>query len=1138
MFSRFFIDRPIFASVLSILITLAGGIAFFRLPIANFPQIALPTVSIDCRYPGANAEVLAQSVAAPIEQMINGVEGMMYMTSTCSNDGLYSLTVTFKHGVNVNIAQVLVQNRVSLAMASLPDVVKQSGVTTRKRSPDILLSVNVNSPDGRYDQLYLSNFALSQVKEELMRLPGVAEVSMMGQRDYSLRVWLDPDRLAELQLTAGDVVQAIRDENTPISAGQVGQEPIALGVMHQFPISVKGRLKSPEEFAEIVLKATPDGRYVRLRDVGRTELSARLFDSQCRLSGKPSVGMPIFQFPDANALETADLIKAKMEELKTHFPEGVNYEIQYDTTPFIRESIEKVFQTLLEAVGLVAIVVVLFLQNWRSAIIPLIAVPVAIVGTFAVMAVFGFSINNLTLFGLVLAIGIVVDDAIVVVESVEHHMEHGLSPRDATIKAMDQVSGPVIAVGLVLSAVFVPCAFLTGVLGQFFRQFALTIAVSTIISAFNSLTLSPALTAILLRPRSETPVALPRPAYAFIFAALSWYLFEHGWHVHLEWFDFAEGWAGLGAVILSGAVLGLLLGRFIDLLLRRFFAWFDQTFRFITRLYTGSVRILLRGTFIVLLAYGGLLYATYVLDRQTPRGFIPQQDLGYLFVGIQLPDAASAERTDAVTRQVEEIASTTPGVKHILVTTGQSFVLNASGPNYASGFVILKDFKERRDPAFYFEAIAENLRQRFAERIPEATVSVYLPPPVRGIGRAGGFRLMVEDRGEGGLEALQKAAEGLADRGKNHADVKGLSNALRSKVPQLYFDVNRRECLAMNVPLVSVFDTLQVYLGSLYVNDYTAFGRNWQVIVQADQRYRDQIEDVSRLQVRSARGKMVPLGTLASVREVNGPLLLTRHNMYSAAIITGSAAPGVSSGQALDTVQELASKELPPWMAYEWTEVAFLERQTGNTALWVFFFAVVMVFLVLAAQYESWSLPFAVILVVPLCLLSALFGVWLAKMDVNIFTQIGFVVLVGLASKNAILIVEFAQQKREEGLGSREAILEACTLRLRPIVMTSLAFVLGVVPLMIARGAGMEMRQTLGTAVFSGMLGVTIFGLFLTPVFFLVVDRVASSTAFASPWIRLGLRILLNVILLGIPYLITLGIRKAPAHTPIQDDLT
>ncbi len=1159
MFSRFFIDRPIFASVLSIVITLAGGIAVFVLPLALYPPISPPVVQVDCNYPGASAQVVSETVATPIEQQVNGVENMMYMASQCTNDGTYNLTVTFKHGIDLNLAQVLVQNRVALALPQLPDVLKQTGVNVKKKAPDILLVIALNSPSGKFDQLFLSNYGVLQVKDELARLPGVSDVTMLGQRDYSMRVWVDPEKLAARDMTANDVADAIRAQNAQVATGQIGQPPTPMGQLIQVPLSTLGRLTEVEQFENIIVKATSEGRLVRLKDVARVELGAKNQDISGKVNGLPSVSLAIFQLPDANALDTADIVKAKIEELAKEFPEGLNYEIRYDTTPFIRESINEVKNTLIEAIILVAVVVLLFLQNWRSAVIPLIAVPVAIIGTFAVMAALGFSLNNLTLFGLVLAIGIVVDDAIVVVEAVEHHIEHGLAPRAATIKAMDEVSGPVIAIGLVLTAVFVPCAFITGIVGQFFRQFALTIATSTIISTFNSLTLSPALAAMLLRPKTATSSrdVLPRMAYAIAGAWMAvgrlgpWIaahapgLVERKFHSALMDLDGA-----MIAAMAAGAVLGWLASWPLNWLLSLFFRLFNLVFTVSTNLYTRVIGGMIRLSVLVLVMYVGLLGLTYWSFKTTPTGFIPSQDMGYLLVNVQLPDSASLERSSESLDHIVDVANRTPGIRFTQAMTGQSMLLGANGSNFGTMFFILDGYDHRPDPVserFFTwwnwteleprvrgwlklpqakpdataeararrwlhipktttlssDAIAGMLRKNFESEVPEAMITVLGPPPVRGVGRAGGFKVMIEDRGDNGSVVLQGQTEALTETLKQQKTAEGgpaligMTSVFRANVPSVYVDVNRTECMAKEVALKDLFDTMRIYLGSLYVNDFNLFGRTWQVVVQAEPRFRNKIDDVRRLKVRNSEGMMVPLGTLAEVQEVNGPLVLMRYNMYPAAPINGSAAPGVSSGEAIKIVEEVANNPqygLLSSMAFEWTELAYLELQAGNTAMIVFGFAVIMVFLVLAAQYESWSMPLAIILVVPMCLLSAVTGVKISGQDVNIFTQIGFVVLVGLASKNAILIVEFAKHRREHGETRRQAALDACRLRLRPIIMTSLAFILGVVPLILGHGAGAEMRRTLGMTVFSGMLGVTIFGVFLTPVFFVVVDWMGGGT--------------------------------------------
>ncbi len=1049
MISRFFIDRPIFASVISILITLSGAVAVFSLPIAQYPLITPPTVQVDCNYPGASAQVVAQTVAAPIEQQVNGVENMLYMSSQSTSDGSYTLTVTFKPGVDLDLAQVLVQNRVALSIPQLPDVVRQTGVITKKRSPDILMTVSMHSPDGTYDQLYISNYALMHVKDELARLPGISEVLLFGQRDYSMRVWVDPAKLSARDLAVSDVVAAIREENLQPAIGHVGRSPALPGQQHQIPLSIQGRLVEPEQFEDIIIRTTADGRAIRIKDVGRCEMNARVQDVTNRFDQKPTVGLAIFLLPGANALRTADMVKSTMTELSKEFPHGVEFEVGFDTTPFIRESIQEVFKSLRDAVLLVALVVLIFLQGWRAAIIPLVAVPVAIIGTFAVMLLAGFSINNLTLFGLVLAIGIVVDDAIVVVEAVEHYIEKGFSPREATLHAMEDVSGPVIAVGLVLAAVFIPCAFISGLVGSFFRQFALTIAVSTLLSTINSLTLSPALAALLLRPKS----AKRDP--------LTW---------------------------------------LIDLLLGWLFWLFNFGFRTTTTAYTRTVSGLLRVPALVMIVYGGLLFLTFWGYGQLPKGFVPSQDKGYLLASVQLPDSASAQRTRAAIAKMESIALSLPGVKNVNSVAGNSFILSAYGSNFGTMFVILETFDKRHGAENSADAIAITLRNRYKAEIPEALINVFPAPAIQGLGRAGGFKIMIEDRGDVGLQQLQEQTDKVVAAANKTPGLVGLFTVYKANSPQLFVDIDREQSLKQGVNLGDLFGTLQAYLGSRYVNDFNRFGRTWQVIVQADAQFRNQQELIKGLKMRNASGQMVPVGAVASVKTVSSPLVLTRYNMYPAAAINGGIAPGFSTGQGIEAMEDVVRREMDMRiMGFEWSEITYLERTTANTGMLVFLLAVVFVFLVLAALYESWTLPLAVILVVPMCVLSSITGVWVASMDINVFTQIGFVVLVGLACKNAILIVEFAKLERDTGVDRKEATLRACELRLRPILMTSFAFILGVVPLLIAHGAGSEMRRALGTAVFSGMLGVTFFGILLTPVFFYLVDWAKDTFVLSHP---------------------------------------
>lgn len=1088
MISRFFIDRPIFATVLSIVITLAGGVAVFNLPIAQYPEVTPPTVVVTASYPGANCLTVQDTVAAPIEAQVSGVEGMMYMSSQCTNDGTYTLTVTFQPGTSSDVDQVLVQNRVSLATPVIPAIVQREGITVKKQSPNTLMIVNLTSRGVLYKDLQLSNYATIEIRDELGRLPGVAGIGYLGQRDYSMRIWLDPDRLAAKNLTAADVVNAISQQNVQVAAGQIGEQPAPKGQQFQLTINTRGRLVDPDEFGNIVLKAGtpaattstpmaasptgsggssggasialgpqssvpnpagsptetsmaagPSQAIVLLKDVAQVILGAQQYDQTATLDGKPTVALTIYGLPGANAIETADGVYQKMEELKKRFPEGMEYQIVYDTTPFIRSSVIEVFKTLRDAIILVALVVLVFLQNWRAAIIPLAAVPVAIIGTFAVMIALHFSLNNLSLFGLVLAIGIVVDDAIVVVENVERWLEKGLDPKEAARRAMDEVTGPVIAIALVLTAVFIPCAFISGITGQFFRQFAVTIAVSTLISAFNSLTLSPALAAILMK--------------------------KHG---------------GKRDIVT----------RALDAVVGWFFKLFNKGFERGTNLYAKAVSQLLRISLIVLLIYGGLLFLTYREFTNTPTGFVPEQDKGYVLLNIRLPDSASVERTQRAISKIEEIAHSIPGVQNTIGISGQSLILNANAPNLGSMYVILKPFDQRTAADQSADAISKTIEERCAKEAPWAPVTAFGAPPVEGLGTTGGFKMIIEDRGNLGLGDLQRVSEGVTRTGNRTPGLQGLFNSSRTDTPWVYLDIDRTKCVALGITLEDVFNSLQYNIGSYYVNNFNEFGRNWQVNIQADPKYRDRVRDIKKLQVRNKQGMMFPLGTVLSIRDTSGPVLVLRYNMYSAAAITGTPDAHTSSGQAAELMEQIARGEMMQSMAFDWTELMYLQNQAGNTALYAFALAVVFVFLVLAAQYESWKLPFAVILVVPMCLLCSVIGVNLTGQSITIFVQIGLIVLVGLASKNAILIVEFAKQQQEEGKSRYEAAVEASRLRLRPILMTSFAFIFGVIPLIVASGAGAEMRQSLGVAVFSGMLGVTIFGIFLTPVFFDLVQRI------------------------------------------------
>ncbi len=1120
MISHFFIDRPIFAAVLSIVIIIVGVVALSQLPIAQYPDVAPPTVQVTANYPGANAVTVAETVATPIELEINGVERMLYMSSKCTNDGQMMLDVTFELGTDLDTAQVLVQNRVAVAEAKLPEEVKRLGVTTKKKSPSILLCVNLVSPDNRYDQLYLSNFATLNVKDDLARIEGVGDVTFLGPRDYSMRVWLDPNKLAARELTASDVIRAIREQNVQVAAGRIGQSPISPGavVPFQLPINTQGRLSAVEQFDNIVLKRGEQQQLVYLRDVVRdsvydeqgqivqrgVELGAKNYDVNSYLDGQPSVTLAAFQLPGSNALATAQAIREKMEELKqASFPEGVDYRIEYDTTIFVEESIASVYHTLIEAFVLVFIVVLVFLQNWRATLIPMIAVPVSLVGTFAFMGLLGFSLNNLSLFGLVLAIGIVVDDAIVVVENVERWMAQGLSPRDAARKAMQEVTGPVVAISLVLCSVFVPTAFMAGITGEFYKQFALTIAASTVISAFNSLTLSPALCALILKPHAagshgHAPAeALPKLGIAVIFGLLA-YVFllpvaasalglESPESSHGHGAAVAPWWLRV-AVFAVGVVVGWFLSYPVNWALGKLFQGFNWAFDRTIIAYGATVGWLLRLSLIVLLAYGGLMFLTVFALVRVPQGFIPDQDKGYLVVNAQLPDGASLERTDDLIRRLSKDVRSIAGVAHTIDLPGYSTILSTNLSNAGGMFVILKPFEERSGDQLSAPAILQALRQKFAE-YPEAQIAAFGAPPVEGLGSTGGFKLQIEDRRGAGLRALQGAVQNLSDVGGADPRLSGLFSTFSVSQPQLFVEIDREKAKAQGVSLDEIHTTLQAFLGSAYVNDFSFQNRNWQVNVQAEPKFRMYAEDIGQLEVRNENGMRVPLRTLVTVKNTTGPPIVNRYKLYPSAELNGSTAPGVSSGQAIALMEALSADELPSSMGVEWTELTYQQILAGQDLLTklVFPLAVLFVFLVLAAQYESWSLPLAIILIVPMCILAALAGVVIAQLDNNIFVQIGLIVLVGLAAKNAILIVEFAKQLQDEGQPLHQAVVEACKLRLRPILMTSFAFILGVVPLVLASGAGAEMRATLGIAVFSGMLGVTVFGVFFTPVFFYVI---------------------------------------------------
>jgi multidrug efflux pump len=1037
-FSHFFIERPIFAIVLSIVLVIAGALAYLGLPTAQYPEIAPPTIQVTASYPGADPKVVAETVATPIEEQVNGVENMLYMSSQSTADGAMTLTVTFKLGTNLDIAQVLVQNRVAIANPQLPQTVRSLGVTVQKQSPDLMMVVHLLSPKGTYDQAYISNYAFLQVRDVLSRLQGVGNVNVFGAREYSMRVWLDPDKMYARSLTTDDIVSAIQAQNIQVAAGRLGAEPAPPGTELQLTLNTQGRLITPDQFGQIIVKRGDNGQILYLADVGRIDLGAKDYNVSSYLDGQSAVALAIFQLPGSNAVATAHAVRATMKNLSQVFPHDLEYTIVYDPTQFIEQSVEAVLHTLFEATVLVLIVVLVFLQTWRATIIPLLAVPVSLIGTFAVMAAFGFSLNNLSLFGLVLAIGIVVDDAIVVVEAVEHNIELGMEPKEATEKAMDQVGGAVVAIAIVLSAVFIPTAFISGITGQFYRQFALTIAVSTLISAFNSLTLSPALAGLLLKPRDAKKDILTRT------------------------FDLLFGW---------------------------FFRLFNRAFDATINGYSRAVRRLLRVSAVVLLVYLGLLFLTGLGFDKVPGGFIPPQDQGYLIAFAQLPDGASLQRSEGVRKQMTEIAHKVPGVSHSVEFTGFSGLDGTNRNNTVTTFLTLAPFEERvKDPRLSGPGIAAAIRQKFAQ-IQDARVLVFPPPPVRGVGNAGGFKMQVQDRRGAGLPALQSATDLLIAKGNSGHGLVGLFTSFRSQVPQLYLDIDRRKVETLDVPLNSVFNTLQAYLGSTYVNDFNFLNRTDQVNIQGDAPFRVEPESIGKLYTRNNKNQMVPLGTLMDIKEVNGPDKVMHYNIYPSAEINGNTLPGVSSGQAIHVMEQLAKENLPSQFGFEWTELSLQEVLAGNSAVYIFPLCVLFVFLVLAAQYESWALPLAIILIVPMCLFAAISGVFLRSMDNDIFTQIGFVVLVGLACKNAILIVEFAKQQMDAGRDRMDAAVEAARLRLRPILMTSFAFTLGVLPLVIAVGPGAEMRQAIGTAVFSGMIGVTIFGIFLTPVFFSVIMK-------------------------------------------------
>lgn len=1036
---RFFVDRPIFAAVLSIIMTILGGIAYTQLPVEQYPAIAPPSIVVSTQYPGADAATVAATVATPLEQEINGVENMLYLSSYSTSDGAMSLTITFELGTDLDAAQVLVQNRVSIAEPRLPQEVRDLGVTTTKSSPDLMMVVHMLSPDESFDQLYVSNTARARVRDRLVRLDGVGNVIIFGEREFSARVWLDPDKLSSLGLTAGDVVAALREQNVQVSGGSLGAPPNRTDSAFQVTITTQGRLESPKEFGRVIVRASDDGRVVRVRDVARVEIGARSYVNNSYLDNKPAVALGIFQRPGSNALSTADAIIATMDEVSKDFPPGLEYRVVYNPTEFIETSVNAVYTTIFEAVALVVFVIIIFLQSWRTAIIPLLAIPVSLVGTFAVMLMLGYSLNLLTLFGLILAIGIVVDDAIVVVENVERNIADGMSPRDASARTMDEVQSAIIGTSLVLIAVFVPAAFVPGITGQFYNQFAVTISVATVISTINSLSLSPALAAILLKPHggeSRNPLAR------------------------------------IGGVLAGG---------------------FNRVFDALTAGYARIVQALTAtwvGICASLVVFVAMLGATAWIVQETPTGFIPESDQGYAIVVVQLPDGASLDRTDAIMRQATEIALGTPGVSGAVAFAGFSGATFTNATNQGVIFTPFDSFDDRLEAGLPAKAIVGQLFGRM-QALREAFIIAIAPPTVRGVGTGGGFKLQLKENESADMSRVLGSAYAIMGAAQQSDKVSQVFTTFSAGSPQVYLEIDRVRAQMLNVPIGSIFETLAINLGGAYVNDFNAFGRLYQVRAQADERFRLERADIANLKVRSATGALVPLGTLVEIRDTAGPTLVQRYNQQVSVPVQGSAAPGVSTGAALLEMERLADAVMPPGVDYEWTELALQEKAQGNEATIIFAMSILFAFLFLAALYESWVLPFAIVLIVPLAILAALIGVNFRGMDNNILTQVGLIVLVGLAAKNAILIVEFAKQAQEDrGLGPVEAAVEAARLRLRPILMTAFAFILGVVPLMIATGPGAEMRQALGTAVFSGMLGVTILGLFLTPVFYVALRRI------------------------------------------------
>ncbi len=1026
MFSKFFIEHPIFASVISIVIVIAGLVSVGALPIAQFPEIVPPTVQVKASYPGANAQVVAETVAAPIEQEVIGVQDMIYMSSVSAGDGSYTLTVTFEVGTDLDMANILVQNRVTLAEPKLPEEVKRQGVNTKKKSPNIILIASLFSPDGRFDELYMGNYATLRLKDTLSRIPGVGDVGIYPASDYAMRIWLDPNQIKSRGLTTSEVISAIREQNVQVAAGQIGRPPAPPGQNFQYAINVLGRLTDVDQFEQIIIKTGEGGRITRLKDIARIDLGGKTYDITSRLNGAPSASIAVYQLPGSNALDVSARVRAAMEEMSAFFPEGLEYAIPYDTTMFVDASIRQVFQTLLEAAALVFLVLFLFLQDWRATLIPAVTIPVSLIGTLAVLLAMGFSLNMLTLFGLVLAIGIVVDDAIVVVEATVTHMERGLDRRAAAIQAMNEVSGPVVATTLVLLAVFVPAAFLPGITGQLYRQFALTIAVATVFSSINALTMSPALAALVLRLPPEKKNA--------------------------------------------------------------FFRGFDKLFRKTENGYRNMIKAFVRRTGLMLVLALGLVVYTAWQFTALPTGFMPTEDQGYMLVHVQLPDAASQERTNRVLDRIDAVLKETDGVADWVIFGGFNLIDGTASSNTAIVFITLRPWEERTAPELRQEAILARLQGRF-NQIQESIIYAFLPPAINGLGVAGGFQFQLEDRGGVGLQELNAMLQEILQDGNAQSGLAGLNSTFRIDVPQLFAEVDRIKAKTLGVPLSEVFGTLQTYLGSSYVNDFNRFGRTWQVMAQADSRFRSRPEDIRRLEVRNAKGEMVPLGTLVKVEDIVGPQTVLRYNLYPTASITGAAAPGYSSGQALNLMEQLAAAKLPTSMGFEWTGMSYQEKQVGSEALMVFALAIILVFLVLAAQYESWSSPAAVIMVVPLAVLGTVLAVMIKGADNNVYTQIGITLLIGLAAKNAILIVEFAMAERDKGKGILEAAVDAAKLRFRPILMTSIASIAGFMPLVVAFGAGSASQQAIGVAIVGGMAAATIMSLSFTPVFYVVLRR-------------------------------------------------